>query len=171
MGEVVASSSSWEISHREGGVLAARWWKWALSAPDHRSPVGDTTGEHAGWRQPDDVWFLAGTYGGRVVRRCKVPSDRPLFFPVLNVQHSRFASWRHLALPVTSATASLNGMPLPLHEFVSPPFWLRLMPSLAWGVWGGVAPLPPGEYVLEIRGITTGEFWVDTTYHLTVANS
>ena len=63
-----------EPGPEQGGELAARWWQWALSAPDDRSPVSDTTGEFAGWRQPDDVWFLAGTYGGRVVRRCSKSS-------------------------------------------------------------------------------------------------
>ncbi|MCX4536044.1 hypothetical protein OHA79_13165 [Streptomyces sp. NBC_00841] len=71
--------STWKLSNEEGGALAGRWWKWALSAPDDRSPVKDTTGEHAAWNQPDDLWFLAGTYGGRVVRRCAIPSDRPVF--------------------------------------------------------------------------------------------
>lgn len=35
------------------------------------------------------------------------------------------------------------------------------------GDMGGNRPLTPGQYVLEIKGSTTGGFWVDTTYHLT----
>ncbi|MER7520880.1 hypothetical protein [Streptomyces sp. NPDC126499] len=160
--------SEWRISEDEGGALAARWWQWALSAPERRSPVADTTGEYAAWRQPDDVWFLAGTYGGRVVRRCEIPADRPAFFPVLNVQHTKLYSRTPLAMEVSSAKAYLNGAPLLLREFVAPPFRVGLRKHLAWGIWAGLAPLLPGQYVLEIKAASTGDFWVDTTYHLTV---
>ncbi|MFJ6014102.1 hypothetical protein [Streptomyces sp. NPDC092952] len=159
------AGDGWRPTAEEGGELAGRWWRWALSAPDDRSPVADTTGEHAAWKQPDDLWFLAGTYGGRVVRRCAIPSDRPAFFPVLNRQHALLYSRVPLSLSVVEATASLNGVPLPLHEF-SAPFRAGLLKRHAWGVWGGFAPLTPGEYVLEIKARATSGFWVDTTYHL-----
>jgi hypothetical protein len=162
------SDGSWALDEAAGGRLSARWWKWALSAPDDRSPVADTTGEHAGWKQPTDVWFLAGTYGGRVTRRCEVPSGRPLFFPVINIQHSRAYSKEPRILPVKEATAFLNGSELPLREFASHSFRIGLTRNLAWGIWGGIAPLTPGHYVLEIKGSTQDGFWVDTTYHLTV---
>ncbi|MGW2181397.1 hypothetical protein ACWCXX_25520 [Streptomyces sp. NPDC001732] len=155
----------WKPSNEERGELAGRWWQWALSAPDDRSPVKDTTGEHAAWNQPDDFWFLAGTYGGRVVRRCAIPSDRPAFFPVLNMQHPRSYSRVPLSLSVVEATASLNSVPLPLHEF-SASFRTGSTQRYAWGVWGDFPPLTPGEYVLEIRARATSGFWVDTTYHL-----
>ncbi|MET9659591.1 hypothetical protein [Streptomyces sp. NPDC006510] len=155
----------WKPSNEEGGVLAGRWWKWALSAPDDRSPVRDTTGEHAAWNQPDDLWFLAGTYGGRVVRRCAIPSDRPVFFPVLNMQHPRSYSRVPQRMTATEATASLNSVPLPLEEFTAP-FRTGLTQRYAWGIWGGFAPLTPGQYVLEIKAAATNGFWVDTTYHL-----
>ncbi|MEV4424357.1 hypothetical protein ACN9M0_11025 [Streptomyces sp. R-07] len=162
--------SEWRISEDEGGTLAARWWQWARSAPESRSPVADTTGEHAAWRQPADVWFLAGTYGGRVVRRCEIPADRPLFFPVLNVHHPKLHSRTPLAMDVSSADAYLNGAPLPLGEFTTRPFRLGLQMYLSWGIWAGLAPLLPGQYVLEIKAATTGGFGVDTTYHLTVVD-
>ncbi|MEU2549730.1 hypothetical protein ABZ618_30615 [Streptomyces roseolus] len=159
--------SAWQISDEEGGVLAARWWQWALSAPDEASPVADRTGAHAAWRQPDDLWFLAGTYGGRVVRRCDIPAGRPVFFPVLNVHHSKRYSRKPLSLDVTRAEAHLNGAPLPLREFIAPPFRVGLRRHLAWGLWSTLAPLVPGHYVLEIKGTTAEGFQVDTTYHLT----
>ncbi|MFF1419957.1 hypothetical protein [Streptomyces sp. NPDC058280] len=157
--------STWKLSDKEGGVLAGRWWKWALSAPEGRSPVRDVTGEHAAWNQPNDLWFLAGTYGGRVVRRCAVPSDQPVFFPVLNMQHTRSYSKVPQSLGVAEATALLNGIPLALQEF-SAPFRTGLTRRFAWGIWGGIAPLTPGQYVLEIKARSTSGFWVDTTYHL-----
>lgn len=162
------TDKAWAIGDGEGGVLAGRWWKWAMSAPEDRSPVRDRTGEHAGWNQPEDLWFLAGTYGGRVSRRCDVPSDRPVFFPVLNMQHTRAYSKEPLTMPVVAAEAHLNGVPLPLHEFSG---WFRtgLRRRFAWGLWGALAPLTPGQYVLEIKGRTRNGFWVDTTYDLTSA--
>ncbi|MEV7729467.1 hypothetical protein AB0P15_32845 [Streptomyces sp. NPDC087917] len=149
----------------DAGRLAARWWKWALSAPSGRSPVADTTGEHAHWRQSPDVWFLAGTYGGRVVRRCTVPTGRPLFFPVINTQRRALRSstqpWR---IPTARAEAQLNGVPLPLEEAASPRFWVK-GPRVAWGLWTTLDPLAPGEYVLSVKA-RAGDFRVDTTYHL-----
>ncbi|MEU3724808.1 hypothetical protein [Streptomyces sp. NPDC031705] len=159
----------WRVSAAEGGRLAARWWRWALSAPDGESPVGDTTGAYAGWRQPRSVWFLAGTHGGRVVRRCSIPSGRPLFFPVLNTRRTAVPfvtkPWR---LEVTRASAALNSSPLKLREFSSKPFPVLGIPQVAWGLWCALEPLPPGQFVLEIEAAASNGFWIDTTYHLTV---
>ncbi|MEU8518256.1 hypothetical protein [Streptomyces sp. NBC_01216] len=166
-----SSTGTWQITDREGGVLAARWWQWALSAPEDRSPVADRTGEHAAWRQPDDLWFLAGTYGGHVVRHCEVPADRPLFLPVLNIQHTKHYSRTPLRLTAVEASAHLNGIPLPVREFTSPFFPVGLRTHIAWGLWAGLDPLLPGGYVLEIKGRATNGFWVDTVYHLTVVEA
>ncbi|WP_254407038.1 hypothetical protein [Streptomyces sp. GMY02] len=170
MDDATAGDRSWSLTDEEGGALSARWWKWALSAPRRRSPVLDRTGEHAGWKQPKDLWFLAGTYGGRVVRRCEVPTDRPVFFPVLNVQYLRQTSRKPLTLAVARAEAYLNGAPLPLREFTAKPFWAALTPRDGWGIWAGIAPLAPGQYVLEIKASTVEGFWVDTTYHLSATD-
>ncbi|MFC9586753.1 hypothetical protein ACFVJ8_28565 [Streptomyces yangpuensis] len=160
--------SEWKLTDAEGRALSGRWWRWALSAPGRRSPVSDTTGEHAGWKQPDDLWFLAGTYGGRVVRRCAVPAGRPLFFPVLNMQHNRFYAKTPQSMYVLKATAALNGVDLPLREYSARFRTPWLTRRLTWGLWAGIAPLQPGEYVLEIKAKAHGGFWVDTTYHLEV---
>ncbi|MFE6974287.1 hypothetical protein [Streptomyces sp. NPDC057682] len=66
---------------------------------------------------------------------------------------------------MAEATASLNGLPLALHE-ISTSFRTGLTRRFAWGIWCGIGPLTPGEYVLEIRGRSTSGFWVDTSYHL-----
>ncbi|AUG80589.1 hypothetical protein CFP65_5910 [Kitasatospora sp. MMS16-BH015] len=152
----------------DGGELAARWWKWALSAPAESCPVRDTTGRHAQWRQPSDVWFLAGTYGGRVVRRCQIPSGRPVFFPVINSARSALGlSGRPIQVAVSSAAADLNGVPLEMYEYSTRRFWAVGRPRVAWGLWSALSPLTPGQYVLTIRA-TSGTFLVDTTYHLDV---
>jgi hypothetical protein len=54
--------------------LAARWVRWVAGVGPLRNPVADGTGEHAAIDQPDDVWFLAGTFGGEVERRCSIPA-------------------------------------------------------------------------------------------------
>lgn len=166
----MGATGNWELSESEGGVLAGRWWKWAMSAPDDVSPVRDTTGEHAAWSQPSDLWFLAGTYGGRVVRRCAIPSGKPLFFPVLNMQHDRTYSKIPQSVKAAEASAFLNGLPLTLQEF-SGPFRTGLTRRFASGIWGGIAPLVPGQYVLEIKGRAVDGFWVDTSYHLDVQDA
>ncbi|MER7725188.1 hypothetical protein [Streptomyces sp. NPDC096323] len=160
-------TGNWELSADEGGVLAGRWWKWAMSAPDDVSPVRDTTGEHAAWNQPSDLWFLAGTYGGRVVRRCVIPTGKPIFFPVLNMRIDRAYAKVPPSMKVAEASAFLNGLPVPLQEF-SGLFRTGLKRHFAWGIWGGISPLAPGHYVLEIKGRAEGGFWVDTSYHLDV---
>ena len=35
--------------------------------------------------QPGGVWFLAGSFGGRVTRTCTVPAGTPLVFPLVNL--------------------------------------------------------------------------------------
>ncbi|MBU8859389.1 MULTISPECIES: hypothetical protein [unclassified Micromonospora] len=52
--------------------LAARWVAWVAAHRQPVNPLKDTTGRHGGRHQPDDVWFLAGTQGGGVSRRCVV---------------------------------------------------------------------------------------------------
>lgn len=68
-------------------------------------------------------------------------------------------------MTVAEATVSLNGIPLTSQEF-SAPFRTGLTRRFAWGIWTGIAPLTPGQYVLEIKARSTTGFWVDTTYHL-----
>ncbi|MFJ4435851.1 hypothetical protein [Streptomyces sp. NPDC088923] len=159
----------WEPTEAEGGRLAVRWWKWAWSAPADRDPVTDETGEHADWNQPDDVWFLAGTYGGTVVRKCEIPAGRRVFLPVVNtVGPGNLLAPVPVEMGMTRAEATLNGKSLPLREYTSKPFRAKgLTRHVAWGLWSALDPLPPGPYVLEIRARSTGGFEVDTTYHLT----
>ena len=62
----------------------AKWWQWILSLPDEHSPVIDTTGEKAAVSQIGPVWFLAGTIGGIVERRCVIPEEKSILLPILN---------------------------------------------------------------------------------------
>lgn len=60
------------------------WWKWCYGDRLSTSPVLDLTGKLCGRKQTNEVWFLAGTFGGIAERRCIIPNHKSLFFPVLN---------------------------------------------------------------------------------------
>lgn len=66
------------------GELSARWWQWLLSLPAATNPNLDPTGEFCDLKQYDDVWFLAGAFGGTVERSCTIPAGKPIFFPIIN---------------------------------------------------------------------------------------
>ena len=66
------------------GRWAAEWWQWVLGIPFAVNPLLDTTGEHCAQRQVDEVWFLAGSIVGPVVRDCEIPGRKSLFFPLIN---------------------------------------------------------------------------------------
>ncbi|UQN06528.1 hypothetical protein [Deinococcus sp. QL22] len=73
-----------QSSHADLGMS---WWLWAVTAPEGASPVEDLTGEHCAVNQEPGVWFLAGSYqnGTLVERRCSLPAQTPVFFPVMNI--------------------------------------------------------------------------------------
>src|SRR5262249_9553846 len=78
----------YQLTERVGGKSyaqwAAAWWQWGLAAPKDKNPIADKTGEFAALGQAGPVWFLAGTFGGKVTRKCSVPAGKAIFFPVLN---------------------------------------------------------------------------------------
>lgn len=62
------------------------WWQWTYSMPTESSPVLDETGEMCDAGQRGAVWFLAGGYGtSKINRNCKIPEDKYIFFPVINM--------------------------------------------------------------------------------------
>ena len=162
--------------------LTARWVRWVAAHGPTKNPVRDTTGEHAGHHQPDDVWFLAGSYGGSETRRCALPAGRPLFFPAFNM-------WQFPACPgevpvVSRATghAQLDGALLPLATVGTPtPFEVRgalgngvtsssrATPVSCWGLWANLPPLAPGAHELTFGGTDGGGFWVEAQYRLVVS--
>lgn len=66
------------------GELSARWWQWVFSIPAEINPLLDVTGANCAQKQYDDVWFLAGNFGGDVTRSCTIPAGKPIFFPLIN---------------------------------------------------------------------------------------
>ncbi len=63
---------------------ATGWTRWALEQNWSSGPVLDPDGSQCGSEQSDKLWYLAGTTGGAVERECTIPSNRRLFFPLIN---------------------------------------------------------------------------------------
>ena len=162
--------------------LAARWVRWAAAFPGERGPIADSTGEFASGNQPPDVWFLAGSYGDRVSRRCGVPAGRPLFLPVFNM-------WQWPARgpqePVADAYGSLevDGVAVPPDLITTPtPFGVagapgngvtgktKIVPTTVWGLWKHLPPLAAGRHEVHMVGGDGHGFVVDVTYLLDVAS-
>jgi hypothetical protein len=66
------------------GEWSARWWEWIESIPTAKNPNFDTTGAHCAEGQTGPVWFLAGDFGGTVVRHCTIPTGVSVLFPVID---------------------------------------------------------------------------------------
>jgi hypothetical protein len=64
--------------------LSQMWWQWAADSPAATNPLFDSTGANAASGNNGPVYFLAGNTGGLTVRTFNVPTDKPVFFPVLN---------------------------------------------------------------------------------------
>jgi hypothetical protein len=70
---------------------AALWCNWLLSIPKPISPALDTTGANCFHNQNNqNVWYLAGSFYNEktIVRKCKIPKDRSIFFAILNKEDS-----------------------------------------------------------------------------------
>ncbi|TFV66579.1 UNVERIFIED_ORG: hypothetical protein E4P37_06220 [Bacillus sp. AZ43] len=160
--------------------LAARWVQWVAASGPIKNPLDDATGEYAGLNQPDDVWFLAGSYGKRMHRRCAVPAGRPLFLPAFNTWY-----WPTDVPPLVMEDAhgslTVDGAAVQLQEIGTPvPFVVagarlngvtntrKPVPATVWGLWGQVPPLEPGGHELHVTGGDGYGFEVDVTYSLVV---
>ena len=164
---------------RSAEGLAARWLQWVASCGID-DPIADKTGEFAGRNQPEDVFFLAGSYGKDVTRRTSVPEGRELFIPLFNVWQRA----RHGQLLVEGAYGSLavdgyaiepvvvsTPVPFPVVGKGLNPVTGRSKPveMTIWGLWGRVPALPLGEHELRAVGGVGDGFAVDVTYRLSVA--
>jgi hypothetical protein len=165
-------------------TLPARWWLWAESFPVEQNPIADDSGAACGLHQPEDVWFLAGTFGGTVNRRCTVPVGKPIFFPVLNQictvsdGESSSEALRRCRFSPDRATATLDGDPLRVTADGSQQaftfdarrgsltgFKEGANEAVAWGMWVGPVLLDPGAHLLRFQGVA-GSFRLRVTYRL-----
>jgi hypothetical protein len=162
------------------GQWSEKWWQWSLSIPLADNPGGDDTGEKCAVGQSDiNVWYLSGTFGGPVVRNCKIPEGKAIFFPVVNSECSYLeflaykteAELRKCAVTfadkVSNLDASVDGVKIPdieKYRFQSGLFnfslpaenVLGLAPgitdSVADGYWIMLKPLAKGEHTIQFGG-------------------
>jgi hypothetical protein len=162
------------------GDWTAKWWQWGYSIPKDINPAYDDTGKNCVQKQNGSVWFLAGTYGHPVNRKCDIPAGKAILFPILNSECS-FAEFPKLKTlselricaktiqdQVSSLKASVDGVPIPsLQEYriQSPPLNFTLpknnileLPAnvttqaIADGNWVFLKPLFPGSHKITFRG-------------------
>ncbi|MEV0645161.1 hypothetical protein AB0I28_07845 [Phytomonospora sp. NPDC050363] len=181
-----------DLSEEKPTALQNEWWSWVMSAPVHRHPVTDTTGEFCAEAQPDDLWFLAGTFGetgGTVTRTCQIPAGRPIVVPAVNILVPSGAVFEEGPVAVLgcvevqgqlSGSVALDGEELVLDQIdgaqinvgsgvMGNPLTRDLsgIDGAGCGLWARIEPLSPGEHTLAIRGEAPG-FSTAVDYVLTV---
>lgn len=70
------------------GEWVEKWIKWSLSMPKSFNPITDETGKNCAKSQLGPVWFLAGTFGTSVKRKCNIPFRKAIFFPIIEKECS-----------------------------------------------------------------------------------
>lgn len=168
----------YEATSLEG--FAARWVRWAASVGSVHNPIADTTGQDAGLNQPDDVFFLAGNFGGSTTRSITAPAGVPLFLPAVNVWFFP-ADGPPDPMPTAFGEVVLDGVSLGADQVSTPePFLVtgprlnpvtgtrKAIPVVVTGWWKRVDPPEPGPHKLRVRGGDGHGFVVDLTVHLQI---
>jgi hypothetical protein len=180
------------------GQWTVKWWQWLVSIPMNKNPAADTTGENASVVQNDpNVWFLAGTFGGAsTVRRCVIPAEMAVLFPVINIEvnplerpdlSSQTDLIKHVKDDednVLHLEALLDSDALPIYRIQSDPliFPLSLPENNCFGVqeggytqtsadgyWVFLKSLPVGKHHIYFAGsCSAGTRNVRADYHLNV---
>ena len=176
-----------------------KWWQWFVAIPAKKNPGADETGENAGIDQSHrNVWFLAGTFGGKTVEReCLVPEDRSILFPVINYEMNTLEKpelkteselIKHVVADqddILNLDAVVDGQKIPIYRIRSDPSFFSitapkdnavLIPhggttrATADGFWVFLKPLPPGEHSIYFSGsCSSGIRNVKANYHITIA--
>ncbi|MGW4390877.1 signal protein [Streptomyces sp. NPDC004685] len=174
------TSSATANARPSSAELQGRWWTWAASEPEKTNPVADQDGSACGLNQPQDVWFLAGTFGGQVERACKVPAGRPIAFPLVN----RFGDRSDCAAFMSNVrgTVRLDGRAIEPETYQGDLITVQSAQGNAvtgeegrftatgCGLWVQLPSLAPGKHSLKIRG-QSDDFSTGVDYALSVAAS
>jgi hypothetical protein len=175
-----------------------KWWQWFIAIPAKKNPGADETGENAGINQfEDNVWFLAGTLGGKTVeRKCLIPKERAILFPVINyemnsLEKPELKTESQLIKHVTqdqddiiNLDAVVDGQKIPVYRVRSEPSFFGItvprenavqIPSggtthaTADGFWVFLKPLPIGQHGIYFSGsCSNGARNVKASYQVTV---
>jgi hypothetical protein len=160
-------------------LLQQRWWNWAAAEKTATNAVADTSGADCARNQPDDLWFLAGTFGDAVRRTCSVPAGRPIVAPVVNLVAAERADCVAF-VRAASGSAKLDGRPLTVDRMPTEEITYRGVEGnpitqtgdkysgTACGLWITIPAPAPGAHTLTIRG-KSGSFTVRVDYTLNVA--
>lgn len=180
------------------GEWSVNWWRWIVSIPVERNPALDNDGYNTGINQRGPVWFLAGTFGENKmpVRSCIIPSDKAVFFPVINYEINKLedpslnsdrAMIKHVINDIDDIVKKdviVDGENIPAYRIQSFPevFCLNLpednclglRPGLikvaADGYWAFLKPLNTGKHKIYFHGSCSGGTRNSTAwYNLTVA--
>ncbi|WP_119395956.1 hypothetical protein [Salinibius halmophilus] len=158
---------------------AARWLQWAASTRYAKSAIVDTSGAWAHLNQPNDVWFLAGSFGETVTRKCAVASKTKLFVPIFNIwlyegyevegydtYHGRLlvndeeVAGEEIIIDQAFPVAGVSGNPVT--ETASE------VNMTVKGMWKLLPPLPQGQHTIRITAGAGDDFNMDVTYKLSV---
>ncbi len=165
------------IAAPSADAIQGRWWTWAASEGESTNPVMDTTGEFCDRNQPEDMWFLAGTFGGTTQRTCKVPAERPVVFPLVNLIGSESSCMEFMA--DAEGKATLDGKSVTSERLEEDDVVVTGVAdnpltgeeetglTYACGLWVRLQSLRPGRHTLTIRG-SSGDFRVGVDYTLIV---
>jgi hypothetical protein len=159
---------------------SAIWWQWCSTEPEENNPVADKTGEFCNKNQNDpNVWFLLEPFGGKADRKCTIPAEKAILFPIINDLIS-FAEYKDLKTEselrsyaksdldeATVYKAAVDGMELQnldkyrvqshLFGFIIPPDDPSGVPAgptfgISDGYWVFLKPLSVGQHSIHFIG-------------------
>jgi hypothetical protein len=154
------------------------WWRWFLSTPKENHPVYDETGEKSGVNQTDqNVWFLAGTTGGRAERAINIPAGKAILLPIINVttsysENPELKTEEELTSfvdghmkDIARKEATIDGEKLIIsedHRIRSPPFEFSFPSSNVFGAQESVTKGVGDGYWLFLKPLTPGTHSIKT---------
>lgn len=181
------------------GQWTVKWWQWLAAIPAPANPAADQTGQNSGVNQVDrNVWFLAGTLGGKTVeRKCSIPEGRAILFPVINYEMNSLEK-PHLKTEselvshvkqdeddIINLDAIVDGQKIAIYRVSSDPaFFAITVPednavqipqggttqATADGYWVFLKPLPLGGHNIYFSGsCSAGTRNVKASYYITVS--
>ncbi|MDX3135099.1 signal protein [Streptomyces europaeiscabiei] len=158
--------------------LQSRWWTWAMSEPERTNPVADEDGSDCERNQPQDMWFLAGTFGTRAERTCSIPDGVPVAFPLVNLMGDPADCLDFMSTAEGSAvldgkkadSETIRGKTISVEGVAGNPVTGtdERFTATGCGLWVQLPALKPGKHTLTIRG-QAQDFSVGVDYSLTVA--
>ena len=148
-------------SHAHGhsyGEWSAMWWQWiyafpanppdGLPNPNFTNGTVDCSDGQSTHDKSNQVWFLAGNFGGTSNRSCTVPTGIALFIPVLNFENDNIGCCTPTTPPNTFTDAQLRAgaaaamdNPLAIHARIDN----VLVPVLAYR-----AQSPPPHFIYSL---------------------